>query len=109
MKKGKKLILVVIALITIGFADLKAQELVTIRTYEPIGESGRAEMIVVNPRGECRVERLEDEPSPLTSGKNNTIKIHNEISIWVKEDFNVKQLGVVEVEGVMITTYILQK
>lgn len=106
MKKIKLLALTIIALTIVGFTDVKAQEFVMIRAYEAIGGSN-SKMITTTSDGNSVETEL--NMGIIKKAKENSSLIHNEIDSWVKKGFSLKHLAVVEVERIVITTYILEK
>lgn len=105
MKNFKLLTLTMIALVAIGFSELRAQDLVMIRTYEAIGGSD-SKMITITPDGNAVEVQL--NMGIINKASENTLIIHGEINNWIKAGFDLAATTVVEVEKIVITTYILK-
>lgn len=106
MKNLKLFTLIILALITISFSELRAQDLVMIRAYEAIGGSN-SKMITVTPDGNSVEVQL--NMGIINKASENTLIIHNEVNTWIKAGFDVIASTVIEVERIVITTYVLKK
>lgn len=109
MKNLKQLALIVVALIAIGFLDVKAQETVVIRTLETqVKLMGDTEIVTVTPDGRVEQTPLVKGPIPKVM-KENSILIQNEIAKWRNQGFRTVSATAAAHENFLVTTYILEK
>lgn len=106
MKNLKRLMFTVIALIAIGFADVKAQETVILRAIESSMVGAR--IATVTPGGEI-IE------IPLKKGfitkvlEENSVLIQREVDKWKSEGFKIASVNTTNVNDVVLTVFVLEK